>query len=208
MKEKFNEQSISQEDKGENQNKHLLTDVERIHESRAQVIKTKEEIAKYVERPLLKACEALWDRGIRTLESSANKEDHKARGYAYIVVDYGSLSDENKKIVDQSEDIDDLSDYDGLTKAFVLKIPFESIDMDQEKIAQKALELASRFHKQPAIWVPRILLKELKERYSYEPNEKVDPQIFVWEEGFYYDKKENIFYLSEEHYKLFHQNRE
>ncbi|MDO8524012.1 MAG: hypothetical protein Q7R99_00095 [bacterium] len=211
MEREQEQKFITNQEEGEdeeNKEKDSLADVERIHESRSCIIKTKEEINRYVEKPLVEACEMLWDKGIRTLESSADKQDFEARGYGYIVVAYDSLSDENKKIVDESEDIDGLSDYDSWTKAFDLKIPLESEDVKQEEVSQKALELVSRFQSQPAFWVPKFSLAELKSIYAFEPDEEVDPASFIEEEKYYYDEGEDKFYLSEEHYKLFHQNEE
>lgn len=207
MDNKFGERIANGNNEIKNQEGSLVN-VERIHDNRGLIIKTKEEIKKYVEKPLVEACEMLWDKGIKTWESSANKEDFKKIGYAYIVIDYSSLSDENKMIADQSNDIGEAHDSEDLIKVIELKIPIESADMDQEKIEQKAIALASRFHSQPAFWLPKFSLEDLKARYGYEPEEEVDPEIFTKEEGFYYDTKEKSFYFSEDHYKLFNQNRE
>lgn len=62
------------------------------------IVTDREHLRKFIEEPCLAACLYLYDRNIRTVDSSANKND--INGRAYIGIDYDSLSDENKKVVE------------------------------------------------------------------------------------------------------------
>ena len=134
----------------------LLAEVPAIQKSRNQMIITRDQIKDLVEQPLLVACEDMWDENVRTLSTSANKKDIKV-GEAYIIIDFDSLSEENKKAAQQlAEPID----YDGM-KAVKITIPVsETTTIDE--ISQKASEIAGTFKKQPATWVPKYKLNELK----------------------------------------------
>lgn len=57
----------------------------------------REDIRKYVEEPLIEVCEYLYDLNILTTMSSANLKHGKDS--AYIVLDYETLSDYNKKVL-------------------------------------------------------------------------------------------------------------
>lgn len=57
----------------------------------------REDIRKYVEEPLIEVCEYLYDLNILTTMSSANLKHGNDR--AYIVLDYETLSDYNKKVL-------------------------------------------------------------------------------------------------------------
>ncbi|OGI75439.1 hypothetical protein A3C67_01005 [Candidatus Nomurabacteria bacterium RIFCSPHIGHO2_02_FULL_42_19] len=51
----------------------------------------------FVEAPLLEACQILFDKGIKTIFSSANKND-LSNQEAYIAIDYSTLSPYNQRI--------------------------------------------------------------------------------------------------------------
>ena len=74
----------------------LISQVEVITES-GITPRTKEDLARLVEPPLLEACEELYDKNIKTVMSSANSKDVET-GEAYIDIEYESLSEENKGI--------------------------------------------------------------------------------------------------------------
>ncbi|MFA7663145.1 MAG: hypothetical protein WCX88_04500, partial [Patescibacteria group bacterium] len=80
------------------QNKKLsLAEVPAIEETTSKIL-NKADLKKFVEAPLLSACEEFYDKNIQTLASSANKTDIRSGGHAYIYIDFGSLSAENKQI--------------------------------------------------------------------------------------------------------------
>ena len=90
-----------------------LTEVEPICESYVELL-SRDDLSKIVEHPLLEACQCLYDKKIRTLMTSANrynvigleKLNQSVRkcyaygeGYAWMWIDYSSLSDQNKELV-------------------------------------------------------------------------------------------------------------
>jgi len=182
------------EQKLEQQKISSLAELPAIQESKNQIITTKEQIKDLVEQPLLDACEEMWNKNVRTLSTSANKKDIEV-GEAYIIIDFDSLSEENQKVAQQyAKPID----YDGV-KAVKILIPVsESTSTDE--ISRKATEIAGTFQKQSATWIPKYSLEYLKKAYGISPNETKYDNPSVWE-GYYYDPKEKVFYMSEEHYK-------
>lgn len=174
----------------------LLTEVEPIKENRNTTIKRRGEIKDLVEFPLVTACEELYDKNIRTLESDANKESVNL-GQARLTIDFDSLSDANKEIAQQLAEVK--VSGDGIRIAAV-KIP---IDQDRPLVADiqgKAREIARQFSKQKMRWANPVTLDQLKDWYGYKPEEEIDPEVFVPSEDYYFDKKSELFYQSEEHY--------
>ncbi len=74
----------------------LLSEVEQIREG-GLTVEREEDLDRLVEAPLLEACKILYRKGIRTEFSSANRADITS-GFAYIVVDAGSLTEQNKEV--------------------------------------------------------------------------------------------------------------
>lgn len=90
-----------------------LTEIEPICESYVELL-SRDDLSKIIERPLLEACRCLYDKKIRTLMTSANRYNviglekmnasvkncySYGEGYAWMWIDYGSLSKENRKLV-------------------------------------------------------------------------------------------------------------
>lgn len=177
---------------------NAIAEVKAIGEGRGQMIKTRDEIVKYVESPLVSACEHFWDLNVRTLESSANAKD-VGRG-AEIVIDYDTLSDENKKIA--KEYAEPLSDYEGDVgrSAVSFKIPITN-ETTLEEVKTRASAFAERFKKQRASWIPSYSLGEMREIYASDPNDSEYGHEAFTKAGWYYDSEGKRFYLSEEHFK-------
>ncbi|MFC1548485.1 protein kinase [Candidatus Omnitrophota bacterium] len=96
-----------------------IAEVEPITKGHHLII-TRENLESVVEEPLLEACQALFDKGIYTYMSSANKYNLPKRwfrlrqwfntlrgerkvkyeGFAYISIKYDPMTDENKEIID------------------------------------------------------------------------------------------------------------
>lgn len=170
-----------------------ISEIKAIKETRGQMFKTRDEIAKHVEPPLVLACEHFWDLNIRTMESSANSEN--VGGDAGIVIDYDSLSDENKKIAKESAEI--LENYDGKPAAH-FKIPITN-ETTLEQVEQQVSAFAERFQKQKTSWIPSYSLQEMRKMYDIGLDEvEYGPEAFA-KEGWHYDDKNQRFYLSEEH---------
>ncbi len=173
-----------------------LSEVAPIEENRNQIIREKKQIKDLVESPLLLTCEDLWDKNIKTISTSANKKDIEA-GNASIIIDFESLSEDNKQIARQ---YGSPVDYDNI-KVVEIIIPI-SKETTVEELSQKAFDIASAFKKQPFLWAPTYTAEALKKAYGISPEETQYDDPSVWlEEGYCYDAKDDIFYISEEHYK-------
>lgn len=142
-----------------------LAEVPAIQESKNQMITRRDQIKDFVERPLLGACEDMWDKNIRTLSTSANKEDIEV-GEAYIIIDFDSLSEENKKV---AQKLAEPMDYDGMRAVKIIIPVSETITTDD--ISQRAAEIAGAFKKQPATWVPKYTLAYLKKVFRIDPKD-------------------------------------
>jgi len=184
---------------------------------------TKEQLKNIIELPLLSACEELYEKNINTLASSANQQDIE-RGEVYILIDFDTLSDENKKIsLNYAESKQDDGHWGG-GKTVRITIPV-SESSTLNKISLKALEIVRAFRKQPATWIPTykklpIKLEDIRDIfYGPKDPEYDDPTASGWQRNglnydpekkvfydskfkeLYYDKNEDIYYLSEEHYR-------
>lgn len=150
-----------------------------------------------MEFPLVAACEELYDKNIKTLESDANRESVNL-GQARLTIDYDSLSDANKEIAKQVAEV--YVSGDGIRVAGI-KIP---IDQDRPLVADiqaKAGEIARQFSKQRMRWASPVTLDQLKDWYGYKPEEEINPEVFVHSEDYYFDEQSGLFYQSEEHYR-------
>lgn len=173
-----------------------LREIEGNGYSRNQLIVKKEMIKDLVEEPLVPACEELYDKNIQTLESSANITDLIHRKHVGIVIEYDSLSQENKDVAFKYFGGFVLSEDD--IRVVSIKIPVETNSQIKEIIDKSLLEVA-KFKKQPLSWSKTFTFKEVvkiitlsEEISGYSPEDFTD--------YFYYDKESEIFYLSQEHY--------
>ena len=121
-----------------------ISSIEPIEEG-GLAVENREDLIKVVESPLLKACEVLFDKGIQTVFSSANKKD-VSLGKGHIAIDYESLNEANKKI---ALEIGELGIIHGSTprQGVYIKIPINKQSTLGE-ISEQALELVSRFEDQ------------------------------------------------------------
>ena len=154
------------------------------------------DIPKFVERPLLKACIILYDKNIHTLSTSANAKD--IGQFAYINIEYDTLSTENKTI---GEKYGQVVESDG-KNLLTIKIPIQHPKVRVSEIKKRSLEIANTFKHQKMTWATRYTWEQLLQMYATTP-EKAEEEGWTPEtfSSFYYDSQEKIFYLSEEHYK-------
>ena len=98
-----------------------LSDVPAIEESRNLLLRGRADVMKFVESPLVRACEIFFDKGIQTLASSCNPKDIAA-GSAYVIINYGKLSPENQET---ARSFSQPIDYDNM-RAVKIEIPITS----------------------------------------------------------------------------------
>jgi len=175
---------------------HTIGYVESIGESRNQVIKTGSDISTLVEKPLLKACEHLYDMNIKTLESKASSRDVQS-GYGSIAVDYDSLSYRNKAIAQRNFSCYESGDGINIVE---IGIPIESSDTSVDEISRRALEEAGKFEHQSMTWAPKLTFQDILKLYDCTESDGFTPEDFV-KQGYFYDANSEIFYLSQEHYR-------
>ncbi|MCL5409770.1 MAG: hypothetical protein M1607_02840 [Patescibacteria group bacterium] len=174
-----------------------IREIQAIEESRNAMILTRSRIKDLVEPPLVKACEKMWDLNIRSLSSSANSKDIDYG--AYIIIDFDSLSEENKILARNEGEF--IEDYDG-KPAVKITMPI-STSTTLEEVESHYLSLVEQFKKQEAVWIPRFTLEDLKRLYAIKPEDQRYGMNDFVKEGYYYDPEEKKFYLSEEHYLKF-----
>lgn len=172
-----------------------ISDIPAIQESRNSLIKSREEIKDYVEQPLVKACEHFWDLNVRTLSSSANAKDI---GYgAYIILDFNSLAPDNQKVAREFGDF--LENYDG-QPAVKIEFPMhESTTLQQ--IETQSKDVAERFQKQKATWIPSYSIQQMRRIYAIDPEDNQYGAADFTEAGWFYDEQGGKFYQSEELFK-------
>jgi hypothetical protein len=176
--------------------------VERIAESRGYTPMLVAELDEIVETPLLEAAKQLYLKGVRTLESGANPNQNIELGFAFLTIEYDSLSEENKRVVDRLIVENDRNKYvvdvsqggDGVGVG--IKIPFGK-DVTVREIADAAVDLAEQFKKQPMTWAPRYSLQDIKDMYLLESDEDAIAaaefdELILGPDGNYYNNEEQM----------------
>jgi len=185
------------------------------------ILQKREDIKRIVELPLLEACELFWDKNIKTVESSANKENIQS-GHGWILLDWESLSDENKQIAQSQNGLVRKAHGGSETLFYDLEIPM-SKDMLVKDISKSAAELANKFQKQKITWASGITLEKRiaqieKQRLIYKKsdpesfNREIErlkqPGVFESECEGYFDTKTQACWDSEELFKKSLENSE
>jgi hypothetical protein len=168
-----------------------LKDVEPIESPGSTVLKSKDEIPTYVEGPLVKAAKVLWDKGIGTVMSSANKKN-AGEGRAYMSLDYKHLSAGNKEIVQK---IGRVVLKKGQTDAY-LEIPVTE-NTDVTEIEKKFTERAEQFERQEATWIPRYSDDDIRKMYRLPSSFEIKPQQLAG--TLIHDPESGLYFLSQEH---------
>lgn len=182
--------------------------------------KDKEEFTGLVEFPLRRACLILWDKGIRTIDSSANKKN--VGDFAYINIDLDTLSEENKaiakacatKLVTPGEEDIPLDKFAEKERVVLVDLQPRYGNPGQVRIGisineqttvadveRWTCEIANKFKRQPATWVEEKTLEGMKKLYNIDESLQVDPEEFV-QMGYYYDEKSKKFFRSKELFQL------
>ena len=169
------------------------------------IFANREEIKKYVGEPLLSACEELYDKNIRTVSSIWKKSDVEYDGLARIIIHYDSLSEANKKVVQQlakkqGTEVSDTQYRTEKMKVFDLHIPITT-KMTKPEIERILKESIKDFQWQPLTWAPQYSLDDLRKSFA-DPDLSLEEAIeYADEVGWYYDSENNLFYLSKEQYE-------
>ncbi|HRH26700.1 MAG TPA: hypothetical protein PLZ99_00900 [Parcubacteria group bacterium] len=178
-----------------------IADLGAIEQFRDKTIRYREEIAGLVERPLLSACEELYDKNIITLGTSANAKDvefddwknpgQKIPGEgAYIIIDFDTLSPKNQEIGRSLGKIYFVDDMNKLKIALPL-----TKETTFEDVQKWSLGIAHKFVKQQ--YKPKVYtLESLRQAYGYDPeDESVKPENFS---DYYWSPEYEVFFLSKE----------
>jgi len=207
-----------------------IADIKPIAEGSSDHFYKKSALGKYVEEPVLKACEILWEKNIKTVMSSANRND--IGRFAYIDIDYRFLSEKNKRIVKKKRyKFSKMhSSVPFLCAEISLKIQDSKIDIDY--IKRYFVDRANEFEHQELKWgfvkADKFIKEKIdegyldvKEAYSWfkqgnENNEKitVDMKNIDWKKlqdycnGFHLiaDKKTELIFYSREMQKKYHES--
>ncbi len=179
---------------------NALSNIIPIELSYGQLARTIADLDRIVEPPALPACQDLYNKNIKTVSASANRKDSEG---AYIIVDFASLSDENKatalKLGEPVAPIrHDVSSDSSDPEAVKLFVPLD-VDDTPATVSEKLKSIAEPFVAQRLLWAPSYTIDELKAIYSYKQDEDVPIEDFV-AEGFYFDPENERFHLSEELY--------
>lgn len=105
----------------------------------------REDLKYFVEIPLLEACQKLFDKGIYTVFSSANKKDIEV-GHAYITLDFDALSPANRKTA-LSLGKEGIIHGSVQKKGVYLEIPVNR-DSTLGQIRRTALDIVGKFESQ------------------------------------------------------------
>ncbi len=186
-------------------------------------LQRRENIKRIVELPLVEACELFWDKNIQTVVSSANKENIQS-GHGWILLDWESLSDENKQIAQSQNGCVRKAHGGSETLFYDLEIPM-SKDMLVKDISKNATELANKFQKQKLIWASGTTLEDriaqIERMRQFPIYKNVDPKdwdrqitelkqpgVFESECKGYFDAKTQACWDSEELFKKSLENSE
>ncbi|MGE0267265.1 MAG: HEAT repeat domain-containing protein [Candidatus Omnitrophota bacterium] len=178
-----------------------ISAVEPVGESSAIDIHKREDLDKLIDPPLLEAIRVLYDKNILTEATSANRRDVK-KGEAYIHIPYADLSDANKLIALKLGRW--ITDGVKAEKVFSINIPIHEQTTVGE-LSAKAVALAEQFKQQPLTWAVTRTLNQLRADVFHNPELSIADAVA---EGWYYDSSNEIFYLSEEHFRKVQEGRD
>lgn len=125
-----------------------VKDVEAKHISGFGNLFTRDKFKDNVELPCLEACLYLYDLNIRTMSTNCNKEEPNV----YIMIDFGSLSDENKEIARNLANEGKLFLNEEDNEHLNCGIKFSaSLEDDVDEISNKLLKIVKYFQIQDVL---------------------------------------------------------
>ena len=180
-------------------------------------IRSIEDVIYYSEPSCLKSNIDLYNKNIRTVSNDTEcvlEDAKKDNGLCEIVIDYESLSEENKTIIKELIREGYAKETDGIENAITIYVPCSGEETVGE-ISQKLQDIISRFKHQDLLY-GRLTLEEFVEkelenyRYwnpdtydKYFPNAEgtwADVINFAQEMGYYYDIDEDVLWMKKEYY--------
>lgn len=194
-----------------------IKNIEPIQETKVTI--TRENLSQFIEEPCLDACRYLYDKNIETYMSSANKEDIGKYGYIDIVFD--SLSMENKQIVLnllEKEDIKDKIEFSsgahGSEPIRIIKIKTPINDQTTVgEVRNDFMKILELFKLQDVLYgrfTYEQILEIIKTSYGIDDND-IDKEL-IHDLGYIYCDKDNTYFESQEllnkHLNYLHRNKE
>lgn len=173
----------------------MLRDVAQIVESSCAQPDSPERFAEKIELPLREACLRLFDKGLKTLSSSANREGIRRDGEVWILLDYESLSDENKAVARKTGVLYEDGHNNGgqMVVRLCRKVDWETT---VEYVEEWALRMADAFNEQPMIWVRTWTREQLCRLFGIDPNDETHDVYAFCAMGHGYDPETRLFYES------------
>ena len=178
-----------------------IAQIPQIRHTASDLVTARKKLSQIVELPLLRACQILYDKNIRTTEAVANREMSVGK-YAFIDIDYGLLSDENKRIAERFGQPRSV----GTEKRIRIEMPIRDENVKVPDIEKRFVTIAKSFKNQKMNWAI-TLTYERATQYPYS-TEKKSPQIIAKERDWIWDTDEQLFYVSgREHYEKVRKSR-
>lgn len=170
-------------------------------EKTAGIIRYREQLENCIEAPLLPACRDLYDKNILTFSSSANRKDLE-QGSVYILLDYESLSAENKKIAEAIGTQTKSRNHTAIELNMAV-----TPDTTVQEIEKGFLDMSLKFKKQKLTWAKAFTREDLIKLWPMcDGSEYENPA--AWKDmGYYYNEKDGFFYESEEFIDKINENR-
>jgi hypothetical protein len=123
----------------------------------SRIFQNREEISRYVGYPVLSTCEDLYDKNIRTVDSLwKRREVVEFYGFVSIVIQYDTLSKENKEIAnqlarEQGTEITEARYRGEKMTVCEVRLPVDT-HTQPEEVERGLREIASRFESQEKTW--------------------------------------------------------
>ena len=179
-----------------------IKDIDPIEET--TVIITRDDLNQFIEEPCLDACRYLYDNNIKTYMSSANKSN--IGGYGYIDIELNSLSMENKQIIlnlleqEEMKDKLELSTGHGSDHVRIIKIksPINENTTTGE-VRNDFMRIVELFKVQDVLYGRNTyeeIVAEIKDTYGIDEN-NIDKEL-IQDFGYFYCEEDNIYFKSQE----------
>lgn len=175
----------------------MLRDVAPIIATSCLAPDTSEGVEEIVELPLREACVALYNKGIETRSSSANREGIERDGQVWILINYESLSYRNQAVARRAGHL--YEDHHNNGGRMTLRL-FRKVDWETtvEEVEEWALRTVEQFEEQPMTWVSTWTREALCQMYGLDPSDPTFNVYYFCTSGKAYDPEKELFYVSTE----------